>query len=235
METTDSSDVQWAQSNFPQQVNPPAAEAVAVEEETATTPVPVPAEQQPSQPVFLSIEQFEQLTQRIVAEKVAAIEAQYRQQIAALEAQTQELRTRATQAPVVTQIAVPAAFVQQPAVVQSAAQPAVVGQPASLAQPALTPTPVSHQYMGGIPLPARPATVARNAAPPVRTADSTPKNKFFLQDRRKVTANFDATDHRGVTLGSLNAGTVTNIAVGLQTRELFLNPSLRTPGIGGLI
>ena len=221
MESGDSTDVQWAQTNFPSHVDPPA-------------PVQAPTEE--PQQLFLSMEQLEQLTQRLVAEKLAAIEAQYKQQIHALEAQTQELKAR-VQAPVV-QIAVPSSYAQ-PQAVQPAYPFGVLGQSASLAQPPQSaPTPAAHQYVGGMPLPSRPSSLSKGvpaAVPAVSSAPDTPKNKFYLQDRRKVSANFDATDHRGVTLGSLNAGTVTNIAVGLQTRELFLNPSLRPPGIGGLI
>lgn len=193
-------DVQWAQAHFPAEVSP-AQDA--------------PQEQGAPQTIFLTMQDIQAMTDRIVAERLAAMDAHYRGQLARVEAEAHALRAQVLQPPFV-----------QPPVVES-------------------PVPAQVQVK---PRPGRSALSAdgsmllplRTRAPQVKQVEgakpATPRNKFFLQDRRTTSnSDFGASDHRGATLSSLTAGSVTNIGVGLQTRELWLNPSLRTPGIGGLI
>lgn len=213
-------DVQWAQANFPGSVTAPPPQ----QPELAQQPQPGAP---PPNTVFLTIQDIQAMTDRIVSDRLAAMEAHYRSQLARVEAEAEALRAAAQVQP---SVSVP---VPEPKATTPVVAPALAAQNARAA-PARAPA-VSHD--GNILLPLR----TRSPILPTRTQAvsgkaASPTNKFFLQDRRNTSnSDFQASDHRGNTLGSLTAGSVTNIGVGLQTRELWLNPSLRPPGIGGLI
>jgi hypothetical protein len=219
-------DVQWAQANFP-------ADVTAQQSAAAQPPQP-PEFPQPPHPgapppntVFLTIQDIQAMTDRIVSDRLAAMEAHYRSQLARVEAEAEALRA-AVQVQHSVPVPAPVPVPEPKATTPVAAQPARAA--ATARQPAL-----SHDGSLLLPLRTR-SPVVPTRTPAVSGKAVSPTNKFFLQDRRNTSnSDFHASDQRGQTLGSLTAGSVTNIGVGLQTRELWLNPSLRPPGIGGLI